>query len=392
MSQRERLLSIVVFGLIIAVVFSWGFGKYRSALKKRNNQIASLLNQKQQKVEQQLQGEYANRQMGEYVVRSLPGTPELAQSQYQSWLLGLAEKHRVADKQVVFNNIRPISGLYRRLDFRVRGRMTQDDFLSLMHEFYSKDYLHRIRDFNMRPHRDGGFSIELSVDAIALISAPDDLPERGQSWLVKSDVTEYSDPVMNRNLFEPPNGAPKYDGNRTVQAIVGRDTPVQLTFKDPDGDKVSFEFATEPPEFVRLDSRSGTLRVKTDEKQEFEVLVRATDDGYPRRTVEQKLLVKVVDPPPPPPPPAPKLKFDDSTQTVLTGLTQGRKECVAWLHVRTRDKTLQLRVGDQFEIGSLSGKVVEVTPQFAMLEIDGRQFTLKPFGNLSEAAKQSSED
>lgn len=141
-----------------------------------------------------------------------------------------------------------------------------------------------------------------------------------------------------------------------------------------------------------MDERSGTLRVKSDEKQEFQIRVKATDNGYPSRTSEQDLTVKVVDPPPPPTLEPPKLKFDDAKQTVLTALVHGRNEWTAWMHVRTRDKTLRLKVGDGFEIGSLKGDVIEVTPRYVMLEIEGRRFTLKPAGNLSEAAQRAEED
>jgi len=197
---------------------------------------------------------------------------------------------------------------------------------------------------------------------------------------------------MNRNFFEPPNGAPQYTGRPEIEAIVARDSPVPLTFKDPEGHQIRYEFVETPPEFVRLDEPSGTLHIKSDEKREFQIQVRAIDDGYPRRTTEQTLTVKVVDPPPPPVAPPPKLAFDDATQTVLTALVQGRDEWTAWMHVRTRDTTLRLKVGDGFEIGSLKGKVVDVTPRYVTLEIDGRRFTLKPSGNLSEAAKRAEED
>ena len=60
--------------------------------------------------------------------------------------------------------------------------------------------------------------------------------------------------------------------------------------------------------------------------------------------------------------------------------------------MRTQDKTLKLRVGDQFEIGSLKGKVIEVTPEFVELEIDDRRFTLEPNGILKDAADKSLED
>jgi hypothetical protein len=121
-------------------------------------------------------------------------------------------------------------------------------------------------------------------------------------------------------------------------------------------------------------------------------VVRATDNGYPTRSTDQELKIKVVPPPPPPPAEPPKLAFDDSTQTVLTGLVHGRNDWTAWMHVRTKNQTLKLRVGDQFEIGSLKGKVIEVTPRFVELEIDDRRFTLKPNGILKEAADRAQED
>ena len=390
MNQRERMLSIAVGGLLIGVAVWWGMGKYRSALKTRQNQITALTNEQQRLTEQQLQGEYANRQMGEYMVRSLPGEPQHAQSDYQEWLLGVVQDNKLSKAVVDSNSSRPIGGIYQKIDFRVQADTTLPNFINLMHDFYAKDYLHRIRDFSFRPTREGGYRVEMSIDAIALLAAPNDLPPREESsWRVDGEVASYFDPIMNRNFFEPPNNAPRYTGRERLEAIVGRDTPLPLTFQDREGDEVQLEFGETPPEFVRLDSRSGTLRVMSDEKREIEILVRAIDDGYPRRSTEQRLIVQVVDPPPPPAPPAPKLAFDDATQTVLTALVQGRDEWTAWMHVRTRDQTLRLKVGDGFEIGSLKGKVVEVTPRFVTLEIDGRKFTLKPAGNLSEAAKQA---
>lgn len=393
MNQRERVLSILVAGMLGGVVIWWGLGKYRSALKLRNNQIASLQNEKQRIEEQQIQGEHANRQMGEYMVRSLPGDPERAQSNYQQWLYTLVQKNRLSDANVDPNGSRPVDDLYERMDYRVRGRSNVPNIVNLLHDFYAKDYLHRIRDLSLRPTREGDFDIELTIDAIALLAAPADLPNREEtSWRVAKDVDEYRDPILNRNLYKPPNQAPKYNGRDVIEVVVGRETPVPLTYKDSEGHSISYTFAVPPPPNVTLDERSGTLRVKSDEKKEFQIRVRATDNGYPSRATEQQLTVKVVDPPPPPPSEPVKLAFDDSRTTVLTALVHGRDEWTAWMHVRTRDKTLKLKVGDGFEIGSLKGEVVEVTPSHVLLEIDGRRFTLEPAGNLNEAAKRAQEE
>ena len=233
----------------------------------------------------------------------------------------------------------------------------------------------------------------MNVDVISLVNAPDDLPERKEpSYRVDADAESYVAAIMNRNFYEPPNQPPRYSGGRSIEAIVGRESPTPLTFKDPEGHDVRFELAEGPQEFVRLDSRSGTLRVNSDVTQEFELLVRAIDSGYPQKTTEQTITVRVVDPPPPPVEPPPKPSFDDASQTVLTALLQAGGEWTAWMHVRTRDETLKLKIGDAFEIGTLKGTVYDVNPRYATLEIDGRRFELRPSGNLGVAAKRSEVD
>jgi hypothetical protein len=266
------------------------------------------------------------------------------------------------------------------------------DLIKLLHAFYAKDYLHRISKISIAKARVGeGMQITMNIDAIALrAAAADAAAPESTSWRVDPSVTAYLEPIMNRNFFEPLNQAPRYDGQAIVEAIVGRSTPVPLTFKDNEGHRMRYEFVEAPPEYATLDQRSGTLKIDSAEKREFEVLVRAIDDGYPNRSTEQKLMVKVVDPPPPPEPEPPKPEFDDATQTVLTALVQGQDRR-AWMNVRTRGKTLKLRIGDEFEIGSVKGKVTDIDATTVELEIDGRRYTLKPNDNLSEATKRDEE-
>lgn len=391
MNERERFLSILVAGLLVATGVWWGFGKYNKAIGSRQNQIDQLVTAQAKLNEKRLQGEFANRQMGEYVLRSLPGDPEQAQSQYQQWLLDLVHDSDLTETLVDANSSRKISDLYQLLDFRVRGNSDVPGVLKLMYSFYSKDYLHRIRDVSLRKNRQGGFQLEMSIDAIALLGAPNELPTREDtSWRIDGDLASYLDPIMNRNLYEPPNQAPKFGGRSELEAIVGRDTPTPLAFNDPDGHGMRYELVDGPYEFVSIDSRSGTLRIRSDETTEFDVTVRATDDGYPNRSSEQRLVVKVLDPPPPEPEPEPPVGFDDASQTVLTALVQGRNEWTAWLHVRTKDETIKLRIGDAFEIGTVAGSVVSVNARSVILDVAGNELELQPSGNLLEAAKSIS--
>ncbi len=390
MTQRERLLSILVGGLLLATVVWWGLSKYRGAVKTRQTAITNLESDRARIDEQIMQGFLAERTMGEYLVRSLPSDTNRARGVYQQWLLDIGQSNQFDDLAVDPITTTPVGDLYRRLGFRMSGKTTKPDLVRMLHAFYAKDYLHRIRELSVRPNKTDSFTVEMTIDVVALNAAPADAQApAGRSWHVDGDVASYLDPIMNRNYFEPPNGAPRYSGNARQEAFVGRNTPIPLTFSDPEKDRVNVEVVGELPEYVTFDQGSGTLRVNSEEKREFTVLVRGTDEGYPNRSIEQEVKIAVVDPPKPPPPPAPKLKFDDATQTVLTGLTHGRDDWTAWMHVRTRGKTLKLRVGDQFEIGSLKGEVIEVTPKFVELEIAGKRFTLKPNGNLKEAADNS---
>ena len=110
-----------------------------------------------------------------------------------------------------------------------------------------------------------------------------------------------------------------------------------------------------------------------------------SDDGYPKRVVEESLLVKVVDPPPPPPEEKPPLEFDDAKQTYLTGLVQGTNDWTAWMNVRTRGKTLKLRVGDEFEIGSVRGVVEAIDADHVKIKIGEKTISLSSGGTLKSA-------
>jgi hypothetical protein len=392
MTQRERLLAIAVGGLLLAFVLSWGWGKYRSALNSRTLALSAQQNEQEQIKQQLINGEYANRFMGEYLVRSLPANPEKAKSTYKKWLLETVISNQVAKATVSANSSRSIGGLYQRFEFRVSGQSDGPNFIELLHDFYAKDYLHRIRDFSLVPMKEGGFKLEMSIDAIGLLAASTDLPVReGTSWRVDEDVAVYREKILNRNYFEPPNKPPQYNGEAVVESVLGSKSPTPLTFEDPDGHSIQFEFVESPPDFVQLDQESGMLMVTSDEKQEFDIQVRATDAGYPSHSIEQTLTVRVVDPPPKPKSPGPKPDFDDASQTLLTGLVQGGGEWTAWIHVRTRGKTLKLRVGDKFEIGSVKGTVTEVTARHVTLQIDGKEVELRQGGTLADAVQKPEE-
>ena len=325
--------------------------------------------------------------MGEYMVRSVSSDIENARSDYQSWLFDVISKHGVKEANVVAGRATPFQELYFRMPFQLSGRADMQELLGLIYDIQAKDYLHRISKLDIKPARpSGGFELDMTLEVAALKAAPEDAkPPTTKSWRVTDDQVAYSEAIMNRNLFEPPNQAPRYSGQKTLEATKGREEAFPLAFKDPDEHKLTYELA-EPLENVSLDSRSGTLRVESDELTEINVKVRVYDDGFPKRVAEETLLVKIVDPPPPPnEEPEEEMKFDDAKQTYLTGLVQGSDDWTAWMNVRTRGTTLKLRVGDEFEIGSVRGMVESIDADRVTIKIDDKLISLTSGGTLKSA-------
>lgn len=86
-------------------------------------------------------------------------------------------------------------------------------------------------------------------------------------------------------------------------------------------------------------------------------------------------------PPPPPRPERPKVAkkppptkkpepppFDDSEHTSLTGIVGSGEDRQAWVLIRTTGKRLYLKAGDDFEIGTLKGRVQAVLPREVVFE------------------------
>lgn len=387
MTPREKVLAIGVGGIMALAGCQYMFSKYRTAVAQRETRIAALDRQLFEARDKDLQGALADRQLGEYMVRSLPSKPENAKASYKRWLIETMTMVDMRDWAVSDVNSMPVGDLYQRFGFKLSGKTDGRGWLELMHAFYSKDYLHRISEMTVQPAREGGLAVNLTIDAIALMAAPEDAPEPVAPSAQVQDFQLYADTILNRNFFSGPNQAPKFTSSSRLAAEIGKRASLRITAEDAEKDPLRYELVGDAPAGLELDPRTGEVRWEPKELGEYSLTVKVTDDGYPRKSSERQFEIAVVDPPPPPKPAEPAPGFDESTQTVLTALVQGSGDWTAWMKVRTRGTTLKLKPGDAFEIGTVSGTVVEVTSKFVVLEIDGKKFELRPAGVLSEAAK-----
>ncbi|TWT66380.1 hypothetical protein [Allorhodopirellula solitaria] len=419
MTQRERYLSIGIGGLFVLFALNWGFNQYRSAVSYRQGRLNSLASAADDLQVQWLAGTQAERQLGEYKARSLSSDPEVAKSSYQAWLLSMVGKLNIGDAVVDPISIAPFDELYTQFGFRVSGKTDLKGVVDLVYAIQSRDQLHRIRQISFAPVRKSlsqvagqrqestdALSVVLMIDAIGLniAEAQPAPPSEEPSWRITRSLEASRESILNRNFFQPPNQAPQFEGDTQMVAFRGKDNDLPLKFSDPENNRVNVSVEGELPEWVRWDAESAKLVVSppadpenTDDSEgdapksieEFEVQIVATDDGYPHRQTTQSLMVKTQAPPPPPEAPAAAPGFDDATQTFLTALVQGGDDWTAWMNVRTRGKTLKLKVGDEFEIGSIQGKVTGVTARRVTLEINGQSYELRPSGKLSDLLEGS---
>jgi len=280
----------------------------------------------------------------------------------------------------------PVGDLYDRYGFKISGKTDARGWIELMHAFYTKDYLHRISEMTIRPAREGGLAVDLTIDAIGLRAAAADAPDPKSVSPLVGNFQTYADAILNRNFFSGPNQAPAFSSPERLATDIDKPASLAINAEDPEKHSLRYELL-KAPEGLVMDERSGSVNWEPAALGNYSLTVKVTDDGYPPMSTERTFEIAVVEPPPPPEPTMPAPGFDDSTQTVLTAIVQGGGDWTAWMKVRTRGTTLKLRPGDQFEIGTLKGTVVEVTSKFVVLEIDGKRFELRPAGVLSDAAK-----
>jgi len=387
MTPREKFLGIGVGSVLALAGSQYLFSSYKNAVAIRQTRLDSLDNQLFESRDKHLAGAIADRQMGDYLVRSLPSDPERARADYTRWLFDTITIVDLRDAAVSYVNSMPVGNLYDRYGFKVSGKTDARGWIELMHAFYSKDYLHRISEMTVRPAREGGLAVDLTIDAIGLRAAAPNAPDPESASSLIGNFQTYADAILNRNFFSGPNQSPSFKSPERLTTDVGKSSSLSIAAEDTEKHALRYEIVGDAPEGLAIDDRSGALNWEPKELGSYSLTVKVTDDGYPPQSSERKFEIAVVDPPPPPAPAIPEPGFDDSTQTVLTALLKGGGEGEAWMKVKTRGTTLKLRPGDKFEIGTLSGSVIEVTAKFVVLEINGKRFELRSGGVLSDAAK-----
>ena len=384
MSQREKILAALVGLTLLVLGGQFGFNKYKTAITQRETQLKQVEDRIYASESKQIDGAMADARMSEFISRSLPGDKERATAVYNRFLGDLLSEIRLSNVSA-----KPATTietpLYYQLTFNVSGAGNLEQIGELLYRLHEQNCLHRIKTMTVQRIRQQ-LSLNMTIEALALKAKPADagMPE-GRSSRVAADMDTYLLPILNRNPMSPPNQQPQYAADRRIEAVAGQDFSYMARFNDPDGEqRLKYEVEGELPEGLRLDSSTGQLRGRFDGTGKRELTLVVTDDGWPRLSQTQDIVIEVVEPPAEEVRPEPP-KFNEASQAYLTGLTQSRGDWTALVHIRTRGETLKLKVGDSFEIGQLKGTVVEVNNKVAVLESEGERFELKYEVSLADA-------
>jgi len=389
MNQREKLLAsaaglIVLLwgGYFLAQTVSRAFQSRRATITKLNNEIEK----KQQII---ARGKQATRQMEAWKQQSLPNQEDLAFGLYYSWLNNLSEP---VGLKVVPTARREQGNLYRRFSFSVSGRGNLREITELLHTFYTANILHKIRQLSIKPIDDSkDFEVVMAVDAIALSSAAQkELADGEADRLQQGQLADYETVIFGRNLFAPPNQAPRLASLSDRTLRIDQIRPPAISATDADKlDKLSYELLSGPVG-ATLAASGGAMSWRPEKTGEYEFTVAVADDGFPSLTDEASFKITVVDPPPPAPvdenPPPKKLEFDDAGHTFLTGITtdrQGRR--LAWITIRTKGEDLELAVGDAIDVGSIQATVERIDTDSILLRADANRRLVEVGDSLLES-------
>ncbi len=105
-------------------------------------------------------------------------------------------------------------------------------------------------------------------------------------------------------------------------------------------------------------------------------------EDYQSAISARNLFVAYTAPPPPPAGLSPIDKFDVAGHAYLTAILQVGERPQAWLNVRTTGQLLKLAAGDNFQVGDLSGKVLQIGHRTMEFEAAGERRTIDLGQNL----------
>jgi hypothetical protein len=376
MTQRKRVLSIVAGVALLAIAAYFLVSRVTAAFDSREEQRLALDKEKSQKERTLRAGERAVKQLQDFQQQSLPGDPSLAGALYSQWLLKKAVETGLASPNVSPGPARPHGDVFVQHSFLIDCQADLRQVTQFLHQFYSVGYLHRIKSLTLTPIAGKKeLKVNMNVEALSLKDAPNptELSPPPSVRFADKKIEPYMETIVGRNIFSPGNNPPKIASLGTQRGNPNRSVSFTVKATDADPlDKVSYKLEGTAPDGVKLDEKSGEVTWTPTKLGEYEVSVRATDDGLPAKSSLEKIKISVVEAPPvvAETPKKKKLDFDPAHHAFLSAILQTNGKWQIWVTVRTEGKILRFEEGDKISVGSINAVVKAIRPDEAELALD----------------------
>jgi hypothetical protein len=386
LQQRERILLLVVAGLLVALVGVWGASRAVATMRDRQNELNRRTAMAEQEDVRQAELDALGLRLTRLAERSLPRDAEAAKHEYSTWLTGLTK-----DPAVNFSatNVQSLEAVpdkehgFTRLRFQVDGQGTYPQLVRFLEKFYAADHLHKITLLRLPQTKDlNKLPISITIEALSLRDKKksEGLSTRPSLENPPEELQAHVEQLMRRHFFRA-NRTPQLGVPSFVTARTDRPVNVPLKGADPDNDKFTYQLVS-GPSWLKLEG--GALSSRGNPPQgAHEVTVTITDDGLPAKSETKKFTLRV-DPPPKTQPPK---AFDHTKFAFVEGLLERRGEAEAWLTVRTTGDYHTLHVGSEIDVRGVKVKVLAIDLDARTIEVqlgDGRPRTVPLGKSLAE--------
>ncbi|MGM0486958.1 MAG: hypothetical protein ACQESR_09390 [Planctomycetota bacterium] len=385
MTRREKTLAAVVAMLVLLTGLVYGAKKVAAVLTTRSDRILELKEETDRKELLRHRGVVARRVLDEYADRSLPGDKQLANSRYRAWLHEWCQAANISRANVKYVSYqRGMLGtdhVHDKHTFSVNCEADLSQLVDLLHDFYSRDYLHRIKSCKVSAvEKEGRLAVSVLIEALALPGVPDrELGDMPSNRLALESVDRYYEVIVKRNPYAPANEPPRFASSGFEQGYVNRPISFTPRVEDPENGNLTYRVEHEGLENLTVDEETGRIEWTPEEVGEFEILVHAKDDGMPAKEASQTIRLAVTEPPPPEEGPPPKPTFDEAKYAFVTGIVEMGDKREVWITIRTAGEVLKLSEGDSFEVGSKTGKILKIHAQRVEVSCNGTVYMI-PFG------------
>ena len=414
MSQREKILAIAIGALLPICLIPLGIWYGYKGLSDQRMQIATLEKRKNMLELAERRWMNAERRRNDIRAMSLPGDKKQAASVYRNSLLSLGTQIfgesavRVQDTGFETRRSDNIE-VYHENRFTMSTVGTLPQLLTFLQEFYELDCMHRISNMSIIPIKNSQtqtptkmLTIKFTFQAISAsgaemerdIEKPAEIEDESLRQHLPDQFVEWRDRALRRNVFGLPNNAPKLSRVGTKRYTKEK-VEVRISARDTDdGDQLIYELLASPMDGARLEQEEGedtaTLILPDLDVGKYSFVVAVSDDGYPAKTDQQEFSVEIEEPEPEEME-VEEPEFDPSSATYITAVVrniQGIQQ--VFIHIKPTGEMLKLEVGQDFEVGSVTGSVVDLDQGKAILMVNGEPVEFRPGQPLKKEESRSS--